>query len=157
MPTIRYNIVERVLDVPLINEKYPGFFMGGYKTNFATWIAEHAVIYRPSIAELGDSPLLRINSACYTGDIFGDKRCDCTEQLYLAMDSIKESPGIIIYHMHHEGRGLGFTSKLSTYKKMENDGVSTFKAMEDLSNSNDLRTYGSTILILQDLGIRSVR
>jgi GTP cyclohydrolase II len=157
MRSIRYNIVEKVLDIPLQNPQYPGFKIGGYKTNFATWIAEHAVVYHPSLDHLGECPLVRINSACFTGDIFGDRRCDCTKQLYGAMDLIKTNPGLIIYHFHHEGRGLGLTSKLMTYKRMSEEGISTFKAMEDLSNRNDLRTYGSSILILHDLGIRKLK
>jgi GTP cyclohydrolase II len=157
MQTIRYNIVEKVIDVNLRNPNYPGFLMGAYKTNFSTWIAEHAIIYRTSLSELGDNPLVRINSACFTGDIFGDRRCECTEQLFSAMDLIKHEPGLIIYHFHHEGRGLGFSSKLMTYKRMQDEGISTFQAMHDLSNKNDFRNYGSAVLILQDLGIRRIR
>ncbi|MDD3371786.1 MAG: GTP cyclohydrolase [Alphaproteobacteria bacterium] len=145
------------MDVPLQNPSYPGFFMGAYKTAMASWVAEHALIYRPSIETLGDAPLVRINSACFTGDIFGDRRCDCTEQMFSALDLIGESAGLLIYHFHHEGRGLGFTSKLETYKKMDAEGVSTFCAMREVSNRNDLRTYASSMVILEDLGITRLR
>lgn len=131
--------------------------MGAYKTCFGTWIAEHAILYRPSLSELGDAPLVRINSACFTGDIFGDRRCDCTEQLHSAIERIQHEPGLIIYHLHHEGRGLGLTSKLLTYKRMAEQNISTFAAMNSLSNRNDLRTYGSAVLILHDLGVRRIR
>jgi GTP cyclohydrolase II len=114
-------------------------------------------VYWPSLDALQRTPLVRINSACFTGDIFGDRRCDCTEQVYNALNLIKGDEGIVIYHFHHEGRGLGITSKLVTYKKMAAEGVSTFKAMSALTNANDLRSYGSAILILNDLGIRRVR
>lgn len=157
MQTIRYNIVEKTLDVPLDNKNFPNLKMGAYKTNFSTWIAEHAIIYGPNIEALSDCPIVRINSACFTGDIFGDRRCDCTEQLDIAMRRINEDGGLIIYHFHHEGRGLGFSSKLITYKKMMEEGRSTFEAMEEISNKNDLRTYGSAILILNDLGIKRIR
>lgn len=157
MQTIRYNIVEKIVDVPLLHEKYRGFMVGGYKTNFSTWIAEHAIIYKPSLDALKDSPLVRINSACFTGDIFGDRRCDCTEQLFRAMELIDSQGGLVIYHLHHEGRGLGFVSKLATYKLMEENGVSTFEASKALSNVMDLRTYGSAILILHDLGIKRLK
>lgn len=157
MQTIKYNIVEKVVDVPLENPAYQGYYMGAYKTNFSTWIAEHAIVYKPSLDSLGEAPLVRVNSACFTGDIFGDRRCDCTEQLFSAMDRIRDEPGLIIYHFHHEGRGLGLTSKLQTYKRMADAGISTFRAMHEISNRNDLRSYGSAILILHDLGIRKLR
>jgi 3,4-dihydroxy 2-butanone 4-phosphate synthase/GTP cyclohydrolase II len=154
---IRYNIVEKVLDVELYNSAYTGFKMGAYKTCLGTWVAEHAIVYQPSLDALQGTPLLRINSACFTGDIFGDRRCDCTEQLHSALNMLKHDVGIVIYHFHHEGRGLGITSKLSTYKRMAEDGISTFTAMSSLTNVNDLRSYGSAVLILNDLGIRRVR
>jgi len=157
LTNIRYTVVEKVLDVDLQNSSYPGFKMGAYKTCLGTWIAEHALIYYPSLEAVQDAPLLRINSACFTGDIFGDRRCDCTEQLHNALSLIKDSNGIVIYHFHHEGRGLGLTSKLGTYKRMAEEGISTFSAMSALTNTNDLRSYGSAVLILHDLGILRVR
>lgn len=157
MAYVKYKIVEKVLDVALQNPDYPGFFMGAYQTIIGTRVAEHAVVYKPTIEELGENPLVRINSACFTGDIFGDRRCDCTEQMFAAMDMIKDDPGLVIYHFHHEGRGLGFTSKLGTYKRMAKDGVSTFAAMRDEVNQDDLRQYGSAVLILKDLGITRLR
>jgi len=101
--------------------------------------------------------LVRINSACFTGDIFHDQRCDCNEQLLKAMELIKNEPGLIIYHLHHEGRGLGLVSKLATYKQMAEEGISTFEAMERIVNKNDLRTYGSALLILNDLKIKRLK
>lgn len=157
MELIRYNIIEKVVDIPLYHPFYQGFRLGGYKTNFSSYVAEHAIIYKPSLDELGDCPLVRINSACFTGDIFGDSRCDCNEQLVAGMKLIDKEGGLIIYHFHHEGRGIGFTSKLATYKIMEEQNISTFEASEKLANKTDLRTYGSSVRILQDLGISKVR
>lgn len=157
MNAVKYSIVDKILDVPLHNPAYSGFFMGAYKTAMANWVAEHALLYQPSIGFLGNVPLVRINSACFTGDIFGDRRCDCTEQLFAAMDLVREEPGLIIYHFHHEGRGLGITSKLATYKQMAKEGLSTFQAMHAVANRDDLRTYASAILILKDLGIDRLR
>jgi GTP cyclohydrolase II len=157
MQTIRYNIVDKVIDVPLQNPDYPGFLMGSYKTCFGSWVAEHAIVYSRPLSELRAEPLVRINSACFTGDIFGDQRCDCTEQLFRTMDILKERGGLIIYHLHHEGRGIGLTAKLLTYKQMAERGISTFAAMAELTNRNDLRSYGSAVLILNDLGIKRLR
>jgi GTP cyclohydrolase II len=64
-------------------------------------------VYWPSLDALHGTPLVRINCACFTGDIFGDRRSDCTEQLYNALNLIKGDEGIVTYQFHHEGRGLG--------------------------------------------------
>ena len=157
MQAIRYSIIDKEVDIPLQNSQYPGFFIGAYKTCFSTWVAEHAIVYNGRLTDMGEAPLVRINSACFTGDIFGDRRCDCTEQLFLAMDMIRERGGLIIYHLHHEGRGLGLTAKLHTYRHMIESGVSTFAAMEKLANRNDLRSYGAAVLILNDLGVKRLK
>lgn len=154
----RYKIIDKVLDVPMQNPSYPGFMMGSYQTLIVSSTAQHALIYKPDVASLTDTvPLVRINSACYSGDIFGDRRCDCTEQLFATMNMIESTPGLILYHFNHEGRGLGFTAKLSTYKKMSEEGISTFDAMIDRVGVPDLRRYGSAIVILKDLGIKKIR
>lgn len=157
MESIRYTIVDKVLDVPLQNPAYPGLFVGAYKTCLSTWVAEHAIIYQPSINALGDTPIGRVHSACFTGEIFGDRRCDCSEQLHLAMNRLVAEPGMIIYHLHHEGRGFGLVTKLLAQKHMVEKGITTFQAMKKVVNREDLRTYGSTVCILHDLGIRRLR
>lgn len=73
------------------------------------------------------------------------------------MDMIANESGLIIYHMHHEGRGLGLTAKLATYKAMEEREISTFEAMKERVNVPDLRKYGSSIAILKDLGLNRIR
>ena len=158
MKTIRYEVVESIVGIPLVHEHFQGFMMGGFKTVLASTVAEHAILYKPSIQSLKDTvPLVRINSACFTGDIFGDRRCDCNEQLIEALKMIEKEGGLVIYHFHHEGRGVGFTSKLRTYQMMEDPSVNTFEAMNTLTNRMDLRNYGSAVLILQNLGIRRLQ
>lgn len=157
MASIRYSIVQRVLGVQLSNPRFPGFMMGAYKTVINTYVAEHAVLYNFDISCPPDNPLVRINSACFTGDVFGDLRCDCNEQLLSAADMLKTEPGLIIYHMHHEGRGLGLTAKMQTYLEMQNNHESTYDSMNRMVGSNDLRNYGSAMLILTDLNIRKLR
>jgi GTP cyclohydrolase II len=109
------------------------------------------------LKELGPCPTVRINSACFTGDIFGDERCDCNEQFLNALDRVQEEGGLILYHFHHEGRGGGFTSKLRALDTMAKQGLSTFAAMRMHLQKNDLRQYGAALAILKDLNIRSVR
>lgn len=157
MLAVRSQIVERVLGVPLQNADFPGFMLGAFKTNVATQTTEHGVVYRPSIEGLGLTPLVRINSACFTGDIFGDRRCDCSEQLQAALRRMLTEPGLVIYHFHHDGRGLGYTAKLAAYKKMLEEHKDSFQATRELANRADIRTYGSAVAILRSLGITRLR
>lgn len=132
--------------------------MGAYKTRHGDTSAEHALIYKGNIQAPKHAILFRINSACYTSDIFGDQRCDCHWQLGQAMLMIHEAgEGLIIYHLHHEGRAAGFTNKLKTYKVMEADGKSTYDACNYLHVEPDQRRYNSSTIILQDLGIKKVK
>ena len=158
-PLARYKIIDKVFDLPMQNPNFPGFMMGGYQTLIVSGTAQHGLIYKPGIEELKklDAPLVRINSACYTGDIFGDRRCDCTEQMFAAMDMISTDSGLVLYHFNHEGRGLGFTSKLQAYKQMAEEGVSTFEAMSEQVGVSDLRRFGSAVTILKDLGLNKIR
>mgnify|MGYP006283793897 FL=1 len=70
---------------------------------------------------------------------------------------ISVDPGLILYHFNHEGRGLGYTAKLHTYKQMEAEGISTFDAMIERVGVLDLRRFGSAITILKDLGLNKIR
>jgi 3,4-dihydroxy 2-butanone 4-phosphate synthase/GTP cyclohydrolase II len=103
------------------------------------------------------SPMLvRIHSACATGDIFGSQRCDCQSQLHAAMQAIvAEGCGLLLY-LPQEGRGIGLAAKLQAYRLQE-QGYDTVEANEHLGYPVDARTYGCAAEILHDLGIRSVR
>jgi 3,4-dihydroxy 2-butanone 4-phosphate synthase / GTP cyclohydrolase II len=103
------------------------------------------------------SPMLvRIHSACATGDIFGSQRCDCQSQLHAAMEAIvAEGCGLLLY-LPQEGRGIGLSGKLQAYRLQE-QGYDTVEANEHLGYPIDARTYDCAAEILRDLGIRSVR
>jgi 3,4-dihydroxy 2-butanone 4-phosphate synthase/GTP cyclohydrolase II len=103
------------------------------------------------------SPMLvRIHSACATGDIFGSQRCDCQSQLHAAMQAIvAEGCGLLLY-LPQEGRGIGLSGKLQAYRLQE-QGYDTVEANEHLGYPVDARTYDCAAEILRDLGIRSVR
>jgi 3,4-dihydroxy 2-butanone 4-phosphate synthase/GTP cyclohydrolase II len=103
------------------------------------------------------SPMLvRIHSACATGDIFGSQRCDCQSQLHAAMQAIAaEGCGLLLY-LPQEGRGIGLAGKLQAYRLQE-QGYDTVEANEHLGYPVDARTYDCATEILRDLGIRSVR
>jgi 3,4-dihydroxy-2-butanone 4-phosphate synthase/GTP cyclohydrolase II len=109
---------------------------------------------------LGDltegAPLLRIHSQCFTGEVLGSLRCDCGEQLAIALRAIaREGRGLVIYE-HQEGRGIGLMAKLQAYELQDN-GLDTIEANHALGFSVDYRNYRLPIAILRDLGIDRVR
>ncbi|HUA83896.1 MAG TPA: GTP cyclohydrolase II [Bryobacteraceae bacterium] len=109
---------------------------------------------------LGDpargTPLVRIHSQCFTGDVFHSLRCDCGEQLDLAMRAIaEEGCGILIYEQQ-EGRGIGLMAKLRAYA-LQDDGLDTIAANHALGFAADCRDFRLPAAILKDLGIRRVR
>jgi GTP cyclohydrolase II len=102
------------------------------------------------------APLLRIHSQCLTGEAFGSLRCDCAEQLHMAMAMIsKEGAGIILYE-EQEGRGIGLMAKLQAYQ-LQDDGLDTVDANERLGLKADYRDYALPVEVLKALGIFRVR
>lgn len=115
----------------------------------------HLALIKGQITE--DEPVLvRVHSSCVTGDIFGSCRCDCGEQLELAMQMVeKEGKGVVLY-MNQEGRGIGLLNKLKAYKLQE-QGMDTVQANLALGFKMDARDYGVGAQILRDLGIKKIR
>ena len=146
-----YKIISKVLGIPLKAGNGQRFMMGSYKTSHKKTFAEHGLIYKGNIVAPKKPVLFRINSACFTSDIFGCQRCDCHWQLKKAMDMIHERGGLIIYHFHHEGRGFGFTSKLTSMLS-----ESPIDSIIEQHHEADHRRYFSTIKILKDLKIKQV-
>src|SRR5882757_5040179 len=109
---------------------------------------------------LGDltdgAPLVRIHSQCFTGEVLGSLRCDCNDQLELAMRSIAdEGRGLVIYE-HQEGRGIGLIAKLQAYA-LQDAGLDTVEANHTLGFEADCRDFGLPAAILHDLGVSRVR
>ena len=109
---------------------------------------------------LGDltkgAPLLRVHSQCFTSEVLGSLRCDCKDQLELAMQTIgAEGRGLVIYE-HQEGRGIGLMAKLQAYS-LQDDGLDTFEANRKLGFKADCRDFSLPVAILHELGVTQVR
>ncbi len=116
---------------------------------------EHVALIKGDVSD-GSPVLVRVHSSCVTGDIFASKRCECGEQLHLAMQMIeKEGRGAVIY-LNQEGRGIGLMDKIRAYKLQEN-GLDTVDANLHLGHKADERDYGVGANILHALGIRKMR
>ena len=104
----------------------------------------------------GEPILVRVHSSCATGDIFGSMRCECGEQLHVAMQKIeREGKGVLVY-MNQEGRGIGLMNKIKAYKLQEN-GLDTVDANVHLGFKPDERDYGVGANILRILGVTKMR
>jgi GTP cyclohydrolase II len=102
------------------------------------------------------APLLRIHSQCFTGEALGSLRCDCGDQLSLAMQAIaQEGQGLVIYD-YQEGRGIGLMAKLQAYE-LQDVGIDTVEANHALGFKADYRDFSLPAAILHDLDVRQVR
>lgn len=101
-------------------------------------------------------PLVRMHSSCFTGDLINSLRCDCGDQLELALSMIaREGHGVLVY-LPQEGRGIGLTEKIKAYA-LQDQGLDTVEANMALGHKADMRDYGVGIQILKDLGLNKVR
>jgi GTP cyclohydrolase II len=98
---------------------------------------------------------VRLHSACMTGDVFGSRRCDCGDQLQLALKRLHEAGGGVILYLAQEGRGVGLANKMRTYK-LQDAGLDTVDANTTLGFDDDERDYGVAVRMLQMLGCTRV-
>jgi 3,4-dihydroxy 2-butanone 4-phosphate synthase/GTP cyclohydrolase II len=133
--------------------RYGEFTLIAYGVKYE--VQEPLVLVMGDVRSL-DAPLVRLHSSCFTGDLLASLRCDCGDQLHMALEQIsREGAGVLVY-LPQEGRGIGLVEKIKAYS-LQDRGLDTVEANLALGYKADMRDYGVGIQLLKDLGLSRVR
>lgn len=147
------NLIAEEAKAQLPLQKYGIFEMTVVKEKLTH--TEHIVLEKKSLSSPSNSLLVRIHSACITGDLFGSLRCDCHHQLHYSLKRIGEEGGLLIY-LNQEGRGIGLFNKIKAYALQE-QGLDTVEANLELGLPSDSRKYHIAANILRNRDVTQVR
>jgi len=151
------KIVTRFIAETLLPTRHGKFRVRGYKHSIdggVTFTEPTAIMCGP--VENGENVPVRVHDACFTSEVLGSLKCDCAEQLALALEKIyKNEYGIVIY-LQQEGRGIGLANKIAAYSLQER-GLDTVDANRALGLPDDCREYTSVRNIIRELGIKSIQ
>jgi 3,4-dihydroxy 2-butanone 4-phosphate synthase/GTP cyclohydrolase II len=149
---VREKLVHRIAEARLPTRYGEGKIIA-YGVQFEL---QQPVVFILGEPEKAAAPLVRLHSSCFTGDLLQSLRCDCGDQLHMALDMIsREGCGVLAY-LPQEGRGIGLVEKIKAYN-LQDQGLDTVEANLALGYQADPRDYGIGIQVLKDLGLRRVR
>ncbi|UTJ07575.1 GTP cyclohydrolase II [Arcobacter roscoffensis] len=137
-------------NIAKLPSKHGKFFIKAYKQDNQ----EHLAIMSENFNQL-QNPYVRVHSECLTGDALGSLKCDCQNQLDLALNFISKQGGLVIYH-RQEGRNIGLLNKINAYA-LQDKGRNTVEANLELGFAEDERDYSVVKFIFEDLDINSIK
>ena len=147
------KLVHRAAEAKLPT-KYGEFEILVYSVDFED--LEPVAFRMGDLSNCDEPPLVRMHSSCFTGDVLTSLRCDCGDQLHMALEMISRNGCGAVVYLPQEGRGIGLAEKIKTYA-LQDQGLDTVEANHALGHKADMRDYGVGLQILKDLGLSKVR